>query len=243
MHFIINPFNGCNTFACVEDVLYNPVYNALLSRDAHLGSGVGEVRWFDEQVSPFAGFPEEYKKGFDDLYYSLPSERTILYATPQEIKEPAGWQLLREIKGLQFIYTGGPMRDEHSIKLVALHKENVKEMIALAVLTKPGPFAERTIEFGNYFGIFDSGQLVAMTGQRLHVAAYTEISAVCTHPAHLGKGYAAALMQHQLNLILSHGQIPFLHVREDNARAIALYERLQFKVNRGINFYFMKKRG
>lgn len=225
----------------MEDVLYNPVYNALLSRDAHLGFANGEVRWFDEDVSPFAGFPEDYKKGFVDLYSFHPPGRTILYATPQEIKEPAGWRLLREIKGLQFIYTGGPTRNGHSLKLVALQKENVEEMIKLAVLTKPGPFAARTIEFGHYFGIFDGGQLVAMTGQRLHVAAYTEISAVCTHPAHLGKGYAAALMQHQLNLILGHGQVPFLHVREDNSRAIALYERLHFKVNRGMNFYFMKR--
>ena len=81
-----------------------------------------------------------------------------------------------------------------------------------------------------------------MTGQRLHVNNYTEISAVCTHPDHLGKGFAAALMQHQLNLILNHDQIPFLHVRAENSRAIALYERLGFKVNREMNFYFMKKR-
>jgi predicted GNAT family acetyltransferase len=81
-----------------------------------------------------------------------------------------------------------------------------------------------------------------MTGQRMHAGNYTEISAVCTHPDYLGKGYAAALMKHQLNLILRQGQVPFLHVREDNTRAIALYERLNFKVNRAMNFYFMKRK-
>lgn len=112
----------------------------------------------------------------------------------------------------------------------------------LAALTKPGPFNTRTIEFGHYHGIFDNGKLVAMTGQRLHIDNYTEVSAVCTHPDHLGKGYAAALIIHQLQLILSQGQKPFLHVRDDNDRAISLYERLGFKVNRSMNFYFMKKR-
>jgi ribosomal protein S18 acetylase RimI-like enzyme len=226
----------------VEDILDNPVYNALLSGDAQLGFGTGQVRWFDEQVSPFAGFPEEYNKGFDDLYNLLPPERNILYATPQLIKEPEGWQLLAEIKGLQFIYTGGPTPGDHSLKLIALKKENVEEMVQLAALTKPGPFGTRTIEFGHYFGIFENGQLASMTGQRMHVGNYTEISAVCTHPDYLGKGYAAALMKHQLNLILRQGQVPFLHVREDNTRAIALYERLGFEVNRGMNFYFMKRK-
>jgi ribosomal protein S18 acetylase RimI-like enzyme len=225
----------------VEDVLYNPVYNALSSGDAHLGFAKGEVRWFDEQVSPFAGFPGAYHNGFDELYHVLPPGRKILYAIPEEIKEPVGWQFMAAIKGLQFNYTGGTVVAEQPLKLTPLKQENVEEMIGLATLTKPGPFNVRTIEFGHYFGIFDNNRLVAMTGQRLHAANYTEISAVCTHPDHLGKGYAAALMKHQLNLILSHGQIPFLHVRADNNRAIALYERLGFNVNRSMNFYFMKK--
>jgi hypothetical protein len=70
-HFFISGFNGCNTFARLEDVLYNPVYNALLSGDAHLSFGTKEVKYFDEQVSPFAGSAEDYTKGFDDLYHHL----------------------------------------------------------------------------------------------------------------------------------------------------------------------------
>lgn len=80
-----------------------------------------------------------------------------------------------------------------------------------------------------------------MTGQRLHVENYTEISAVCTHPDHLGKAFAAALIKHQLNLICQSGKIPFLHVRDDNDRAIALYERLGFSQNGPMNFYFLKR--
>jgi predicted GNAT family acetyltransferase len=114
-------------------------------------------------------------------------------------------------------------------------------MIQLAKLTKPGPFGRRTIDFGNYFGIFEKDKLIAMTGQRLHVQNFTEISAVCTHPDHTGKGYANKLLQHQLQLILKQGQQPFLHVRDDNQRAITLYERMGFSISRTMNFYFMKK--
>jgi hypothetical protein len=107
----------------VEDILHNPVYNALLSGDAHLSLGMGKARWFDEEVSPFAGFPNEYKKGFDDLYHSFPPRRNVLYATPQLIAEPAGWQLRAEIKGLQFIYDSEPTGSSHALKLFRCTKK------------------------------------------------------------------------------------------------------------------------
>lgn len=154
-----------------------------------------------------------------------------------------GWKTLAFVNGLQFIFAGQKFQAASPIEPTPLFQEHVNEMVDLATLTRPGPFGTRTIEFGYYHGIFVDGHLAAMTGQRLHVNKYTEISAVCTHPDHLGKGFAAALLQHQVNLILDHGQIPFLHVRADNARAINLYERLGFKVSRHMNFYFMKKIG
>jgi ribosomal protein S18 acetylase RimI-like enzyme len=230
-----------STFAVVKDVLQNPVYNALLSGDANLCLGTGTVKYFDEQVSPFVGFHEDYDKGFDDLHQQLPVGRNILYATTQLIEEPNGWLVLAEIKGLQFVFAE-KKTPAYSIEPVPLDNHHVEEMVALAKLTKPGPFGLRTIEFGHYHGIFENGQLAAMTGQRLHVDNYTEISAVCTHPDHLGKGYAASLILHQANFILSQGQHPFLHVRGDNERAIALYKRLGFEVSREMNFYFMKRR-
>ena len=114
-------------------------------------------------------------------------------------------------------------------------------MVRLAALTKPGPFDKRTIEFGNYYGIFENNKLVAMTGQRLHVHYFAEVSAVCTHPDYLGKGYASLLLMHQADLILNSGQTPFLHVKSDNERAIFLYDKIGFKVNGPMNFYFLKR--
>ena len=221
--------------------LHNPVFTSLSSHDRHLGSGNEKVKFFEEEVSPFAGFETGYKKGLDDLYDILPPGRKILHATPEQSIQPGKWQLVQEIKGLQFIFHHSEIANSPSVNLVPLHTIHVAEMVALAMLTKPGPFSSRTIEFGNYYGVFEKGQLVAMTGQRLHAENFTEISAVCTHPGHLGKGYAFALMQHQLNLILNKGQVPFLHVRDDNKRAIDLYERMGFSCSGVMNFFFLEK--
>lgn len=224
----------------MKQLLQNPVYNALCTGDQHLSFGTEKVKYFDEEVSPFAGFDENYANSFSDLYDLLPAGRKILYAKTSIIPQPKGWQLHHEIKGLQFVYAGGEIKDEFP-GVVPLTEIHVPAMIELTRLTKPGPFGKRTIDFGAYFGIFEADKLVAMTGQRMHIENYTEISAVCTHPNHLGKGYATVLLKHQLQLFLQKGDQPFLHVRADNERAIAVYEGLGFRVSRPMIFYFMKR--
>lgn len=225
----------------MKPLLRNPVYHSLLYNDRHLGLGDGQVRAFDAAVSPFGGFASDYEKGFEDLYRLLPDGRQLLYATPETLVPPEHWQLTASINGLQFLYEGGLLPVQTDFYPTPLTTEHVPQMMELAKLTRPGPFGPRTIEFGHYYGVFQNGRLVAMTGQRLHIQSYTEISAVCTHPDHSGKGYAGALVQHQMNLIIRNGQVPFLHVRADNARAIAVYERLHFVVQGPMNFYFLKK--
>ncbi len=225
----------------MQHLLGNPVFNGLSSGDSHLAFGTENVKYFDKEVSPFAGIRDEYKNGFDDLYQLLPGGRNILYATRKKITEPRGWKLTTEVEGTQFLLDSKKSISKKLTETVALEPKHVDEMVNLAALTKPGPFDKRTIEFGNYFGVFENERLVAMTGQRLHVSSFTEVSAVCTHPDFLGKGYAGILIEHQLDLIIKNGQHPFLHVRADNDRAISLYERIGFKVNGPMNFYFFKR--
>ncbi len=226
--------------------LDNPVYHALLTGDASKALGTAEIKYFEKEISPFVGFEDGYSyiEGFNYLYNLFPGEREILYATRNRIDDPQGWRMIRQIAGSQFVLaekkSSGKLATG-SVRLVALTPQHADEMVSLAALTRPGPFNKRTIEFGNYFGIFENNKLVAMTGERLHIHNFTEVSAVCTHPEYLGKGYASLLLEHQVDLILASGQTPILHVKADNERAIFLYEKLGFKLNGPMNFYFLKK--
>jgi predicted GNAT family acetyltransferase len=109
-----------------------------------------------------------------------------------------------------------------------LDDTDADEMRALADLTKPGPFAERTHELGEFFGVRRNGRLIAMTGERMKLSGFAEVSGVCTHPDHRGMGYAAALIARVAQAILYRGETPFLHAFADNQGAIKLYERLGF---------------
>ncbi len=121
-----------------------------------------------------------------------------------------------------------------------LTHDDVGEMLALTSLTQPGPFLAGTIELGGYVGVFDGEQLVAMAGERMHLPGHTEISAVCTHPDHRGRGLAGALTRRVAHTVVDRGETPILHVRAGNDDAIRVYERLGFTVRKTIEFFWYR---
>jgi predicted GNAT family acetyltransferase len=83
-------------------------------------------------------------------------------------------------------------------------------------------------------GVFDGDRLVAMAGERMHDAHLREASGICTHPEHQGRGLAKRLSELVVRRILDRGETPFLHVVAANARAIALYEGMGFRIGREV---------
>jgi predicted GNAT family acetyltransferase len=79
-----------------------------------------------------------------------------------------------------------------------------------------------------------------MAGERQKLPGYTEVSAVCTHPDFQGRGYARILISAVAQKILERGEIPMLHVREDNAGAIRVYEKLGFKTRAIFPFFVLR---
>lgn len=114
--------------------------------------------------------------------------------------------------------------------------DDVPQMLALVAATEPGPFRPRTIEMGRYYGHFDGARLVAMAGERLHLDGFTEISAVCTHPDARGRGLASGITGVVAEGIFERDEQPFLHVAENNAGALRVYEGLGFVRRRVVEF-------
>ncbi len=110
------------------------------------------------------------------------------------------------------------------------------QMLALAALTEPGPFFEKTHRLGDFVGFKRDGRLVAMAGERMKPDGFTEVSGVCTHPDWRGRGLAGGLMRIVAARILARGETPYLHAYAANTGAIALYGTLGFAVRKRITF-------
>lgn len=110
--------------------------------------------------------------------------------------------------------------------------DDVPAMMELTALTKPGPFGVRTHELGTFLGIRVAGQLVAMAGERMKPANYSEITALCVHQEHRGRSYGRVLLSAALQQIVARGEIPFLHVFSSNLSAVALYRRQGMETRR-----------
>lgn len=221
------------------DVLNNPVWNAMNSGNSEITSGGISAKSFLPNISPFVGLKDFSKETFDELT-TMPTEKTIVTVTSHYGMPTDSFEVIQREKILQMVFTKQSMepRDTNSIRLENAH---IPAMLELADLTRPGPFLNQTIRFGNYFGIFNSGKLAAMAGRRFHPAGFIEISAVCTHPEFAGKGYAGGLIINEAQRILAEGCTPFLHSRPNNKNAIRLYEKLGFTVHQEMNLLIFKK--
>ena len=211
--------------------LDNPVWHALTGPQKTVAQGSSLALRYDPDFAPFAGLPDEPERSSWDALRELvgPEGVAVLFADPGPV--PAEWTALFEIPLIQMVASDDVV-DGSVEAFVPLGVHDAAEMLALVARTKPGPFAVRTVELGDYIGLREGGALVAMAGLRVQVPGYAEISAVCTDASHRGKGIGTRLVQALVSTIRERGDIPCLHVSGDNANAIRLYKALGFTVRR-----------
>ncbi len=114
--------------------------------------------------------------------------------------------------------------------VLTLTGADADEMLALATLTKPGPFRRGTLRLGGFIGVRREGRLIAMAGERMKLDGFTELSGVCTHPDFRGQGLAVRLSRLVVSRILARGEQAFLHAYAEHAATVAFYESLGFRV-------------
>jgi ribosomal protein S18 acetylase RimI-like enzyme len=215
-------------------VLDNAVWHSLAGAHEQFGEREGLAARYDPEVSVFGGIADGGGDAWLDLQKLVgPSGVAVLFRA--EIPPlPKAWTRLDGGRGHQMVLRELAPVDVPDHR--ALGVDDVGEMLALVELTRPGPFAVRTVELGGYVGVFDGSRLVAMAGQRLAPPGFREVSAVCTHPDFRGRGLAAGLTALVAQRIFDRGERPFLHHAADNDAARRVYEAIGFEFRRQIVF-------
>jgi ribosomal protein S18 acetylase RimI-like enzyme len=225
----------------MEMILDNPIWHALSTHHLNFNEGDDRLKYFYPEISPFVAMADWDEANKEYLAAHLPADRNFFYITAQSPDLPDRCKRGFAIKLFQLVCRKHLPFHPAGITIRPLGIADIPQMIELTALTKPGPFNQRTIEFGNYIGVFDGKRLAAMAGERLRFPGYTEVSAICTHPDYSGRRYSAALLSQATARIVSEGQTPFLHVRHDNTRAIDLYEQAGYEIRCEMDFAIFKK--
>jgi len=221
--------------------LDRPVWASLSGHHAALSVGNALARRFARDVNIFASACDDSPAAQTALGEIVrPGESVYVLQVPA-IVIPPGLAPIREAKGVQMIATRGASFEAVGEDILTLGDTDAAEMLALARLTQPGPFLERTHTMGRFIGIRIDGRLAAMAGERMRFAGYTEVSGVCAHPEFRGRGLARRLSAAVAAGIVARGERPFLHAWKSNHAAISLYEQLGFELRTDVNIVELQR--
>jgi ribosomal protein S18 acetylase RimI-like enzyme len=217
--------------------LDNPAWYALTGPHATVAERAALAARYEPDVSVFSALPDDATPDAWDALRDLVGPGAVALFMRRELSVPEFWsvQFEAECRQMWLPTTSGiaygtatdsdPRRD---VSLEPLGAPDVDDMLALVERTKPGPFVSRTVELGTYLGIRDNGALIAMAGERMHPAGFTEISAVCTDDSYRGRGLASHLVRTVARGIRDRNEIPFLHLTMQNETARRVYAALGF---------------
>lgn len=226
--------------------LDNPFWSALHDLHGDLALRSGEVMRYPADIAPFLGIANADVEMEEALEVLLPADDVTLMLGIAPAVLSSRWQLTP-------LETLAQMTCDHALQVIdgpditpLIDDAQRDDVLALTALVYPHYFRPNTMKLGRYFGMYlpgDDGspRLAAMIGERLGADGFREISAICTHPDFLGRGYARRMTAWLTNRLLDEGVQPFLHVSYGNARAKALYEAMSYTLRRDLPFWSLKR--
>lgn len=216
-----------------ENLFLNPAWHALQTRHRDFAVTASDACRYPADIAPFVAIAEPRQSAMRDLHsLLLPGESVWIFGEGHS--RLPGLSFGRTIECLQMVLDESVPVAAPTADIVRLGEAHSGEMVKLTELAFPGFFRPKTHETGTYYGVRSNRELIAMGGERLALNGYSEISGVCAHPAHRGRGFAGNLMR---QLVVDHrakGVISWLRVISTNNTAIALYQSIGFGIARAV---------
>jgi predicted GNAT family acetyltransferase len=207
--------------------LDRPVWASLTTRHRAFAEGEAGAKRYQPSIVPFAASRDDSPDNLRDLGALVGTGETVMLLQKGEIHLPATLQAVVQATGVQMI-ADREMEAFEDERIEQLTPADATEMLALATLTKPGPFTARALAIGRFWGIREDGRLVAMAGQRMAQPGFVELSGVCSHPDVRGRDLGRLLSRYAAGRIREGGDWPYLHAYASNVAAIRLYESIGF---------------
>lgn len=227
------------------ELLDNIAWHSLTGHHRAFAQGTGPVRRYRRGFTPVAAFERPQAADGQALAALFEAGETALLADIEPL-EPRwrAWAFVSEQRFRQMVM--GPARRVEvpaGLPVRRLGPADLPTMRRLIARTAPGPFGERSHELGDFAGVFDGEELIALAGSRPRARGLREIGTVCTAPEHRGRGHASQLVRRLAAAAWAGGELPFLHVAESNLAAQRIYRRIGFSVRRDVTLRALRRLG
>lgn len=225
----------------MSHTLDRPIWSALQTAHAGLAEGDERARRYPPSIVPFAAYADTSRESLDALANLPVADEVMVLVEAEPITIPEGLTVTAENKLVQMVAERPYPRISDS-RIEPLTEADAEDMLALATLTKPGPFTLGAQSLGTFWGIKIDGRLVAMGGQRTRQTGFAELSGLCTHPDFQGQGFGKLLFRFVAGEISAREETVYLHAYVANVSAIALYKSLGFNLRAEMNFRAVRRR-
>ncbi|MET3523350.1 GNAT family N-acetyltransferase [Mesorhizobium abyssinicae] len=226
----------------MNHLLDRPIWSALSSRHQSFAQGDSLARRYRPSIVPFAATAADDTASLEALGRLIPPLESSIVVQADAIVLPAALSAISTASLVQMI-AERPVQAVSDERIRRLTQDDAAEMLALAALTRPGPFTLEALSLGDFWGVKIDGRLAAMAGERMKQPGYTELSGVCSHPDFRGGGLARRLSLFVANQIMTRGEIPYLHAYASNVAAIGLYESIGFRLRSMMNMAVVQRTG
>lgn len=230
----------------MDDASRNPVWRSLTTSHREFAVGDGRAWRYPAAIAPFVAVDDDSTAAAASAAALVAPGEAFYFVGVAPARLDA-WELLGAGRIVQMHWQGDALpsaapRGSTGFDVVELGSADCDAMVGLTAVAFPGFFRAETPHLGRYVGVRDRDALIAMAGERMRWPGACEVSAVCTHPDHEGRGHAAALSIEVMRGIVARGERPFLHASVGNDRAIRLYERLGFVTRAELPLWHLRAR-